>query len=128
MRAYTVTTVAVALDVPAKWVDNLLSRHTLPGVTRSRQGVPRRLTEEAVIVLELVLRLTEELAIPSPRAVTIAASLVKGSRPLARHAAGEASELVVDIDSIAREVNRRLADAVEFAPVPVRGRPPRRQR
>jgi hypothetical protein len=124
VRAYTVTTVAVALDVPSKWVDNILSHHTLPGVTRAHQGIPRRLNEEAVIVLELVLRLREGLALPAPRAVAIAATLVKGSRPLAHHTVAPGSELIVDIDSITRDVRLRLADAVESAPVPVRGRPP----
>jgi hypothetical protein len=49
MRAYTVATVAVTLHVPLKWVDNVITHHHLSGVTRARQGIPRRLTQRAVV-------------------------------------------------------------------------------
>jgi hypothetical protein len=121
MRAYTVATVAVALEVGAKWIDNVLSHHVIPGVTQSRQGVARRLTGEAVSVLEITLRLTRGFGIPLRRSLDLAAGLVQGSignLPI------DGCELRVDVSAIRGEVATRLSEAVEYAPVPRRGRPP----
>jgi hypothetical protein len=121
MRAYTVATVAVALRVEPKWLDNLLTHHTVPGVSRKRQGLPRRLTPEAVTVLEIVLRLTRSLGLPVARALMFA-----------RDHAGSAYReegiaLTVDADAVRADVEARLAEAVELTPTPTRGRPRRRR-
>lgn len=123
MRGYTVATAAVALDVTAKWVDNALSHHRIVGVVQSRQGVARRLTVEAVTVLEIALRLMRALQIPAATALHI-------GQELSRHGptyAMEGCELTLDIDAVRSIVTRRLAEAVEYTPVPRRGRPPGRQ-
>jgi hypothetical protein len=120
MRGYTVATVAVALGVGHKWVDNVLSHHAIPGVTQSRQGVARRLTGEAVSVLEISLRLSRGFGIPLRRSLDLAAMLVSGPESLAIM---EGCELRVNLAAVRSDVGSRLRDAVEYAPVPRRGRP-----
>ena len=120
MRAYTVATVAVALGVGAKWIDNVLSHHAIPGVTQSRQGVTRRLTAEAVSVLEIALRLTRAFGIPVRKALDLAADLVGHPE---RPKETEGLEIRIDVDSLRADLNLRLAEAVEFSPIPRRGRP-----
>ena len=120
MRAYTVATVAVALGVGAKWIDNILSHHAIPGVTQSRQGVARRLTGEAVSVLEITLRLTRTFGIPVRKALDVAADLVRHPE---RPKEAEGLEIRIDVDSVRAQLDVRLAEAVEFSPVPRRGRP-----
>lgn len=120
MRAYTVATAAVALGVRAKWVDNVLSHRSIPGVSQSRQGVTRRLTTEAVSVLEIALRLTRGFGIPLNRSLDLAVGASRGS-PVLHEAPG--CEIRIDADAIRSELAHRLAEAVEFVPVPRRGRP-----
>src|SRR5687768_5622247 len=86
MRAYTVATAAVALGVRTKWVDNVLSHRSVPGVSQSRQGVTRRLTVEAVSVLEIALRLTRGFGIPLNRSLDLAVSAANRGSPVLREA------------------------------------------
>ena len=76
MRGYTVRAVAVTLGVPVKWVDNVLSHHRVSGVSGGRQGVARRLSTQAVLILEIALRLINALGLPLPKALEFAARLV----------------------------------------------------
>jgi hypothetical protein len=123
LRAYTVAAASVALHVPPKWMDNILSHHTLPGVTQARQGVARRITAEAVLTLEIALRIARGMAVPMHRALELAIALATvGSSGLEPR---EGVILSVDLDSIRAELYHRLAHAVEVAPSPRRGRPPR---
>ena len=121
MRAYTVATVAVALRVPPKWLDNLLTNHTVPGVSKRRQGIARRLTPEAVTVLEIVLRLTRSLGLPVARALIVARD--HSASPYRE----EGIALTVDASAVRADVEARLAEAVELTPTPTRGRPRRRR-
>ena len=126
MRAYTVATVAITLNVPAKWLDNILSHNRVPGVAHGRQGIARRLTPEAVTVLEIALKLSRSFAIPAPRALQIARDLVTQGGADARFSVESPLALSIDVKSIEADISRRLADAVEIAPRPRRGRPPGR--
>lgn len=121
MRAYTVVTSAVALDVDLKWLDNLLSHHLVPGVRQARQGVARTLTYSALRIIAVALELISELQIPLPHALAWAGRLTGGDNPVA---AGTL-HLSVDMEAVDRWLSERLAYAVEVAPVPRRGRPPR---
>lgn len=123
MRAYTVATAAVALGVGTKWVDNVLSHHGLPGSTRGRQGRARRLSAEAVSVLETALRLARGFGIPVRHAMGIASVLLSRESGVARYQA-DACEISIDTAVIRSHVARRLEEAVEFTPTPRRGRPP----
>ena len=121
MRAYTVATTAVTLNVPAKWVDNVLSHHRVPGVSRSRQGVSRKLTYRAILALELALRIARTLTSTLPRSLELAASMLANREsPLSL---GNGLRLTFDLEEIESELTARLDHAVEVTPLPRRGRP-----
>ncbi len=120
MRGYTVATAALALDVPVKWIDNTLSHYRVPGVFQARQGIARRLTSEAVVVLETTLRLIRSLEIPTARALRIAQELTATGGSV--YSTG-GCEVRLDLGQLRAAVSARLADAVEISPVPRRGRP-----
>jgi hypothetical protein len=129
MRAYTVATVAVTLHVPLKWVDNVITHHHLSGVTRARQGIPRRLTQRAVVVLAVALDLIQNLRLPLARALRLADDLVasEGREVRYRLSPSSAIHVTLDLADVQDMVASRLAQAVEIAPVPRRGRPRGRQ-
>jgi hypothetical protein len=121
MRAYTVATTAVALNVPTKWVDNVLSHHRIPGVSRSRQGISRKLTYRAILTLELALRIARTLTSTLPRSLELAASVLTDRKtPLSLD---NGLSLTVDLDRLEAELTARLDHAVEVTPLPRRGRP-----
>lgn len=119
-RAYTVTTAALALDVPAKWVDNILSHHTVPGVDQQRQGIARKLSIDGLLILALTTFLIQELGAPAPKAIRIAEVLLK-NQGLYESPAG--LSLILDLSAFQTTLLERLENAVEMAPVPRRGRP-----
>lgn len=121
MRGYTVVTSAVALDVDYKWLDNLLSHHTVPGVRQARQGVSRTVSFDALRVIAIALELVRELQTPLPQALVWADRLASGENPAV---AGNFS-LSMALEEVDRQLSDRLAYAVEVAPIPRRGRPPR---
>ena len=123
MRAYTVATAAVTLRMPAKWVDNVLSHHSIAGVAKARQGIARRLTPQAILNLEVAIRLSEALSIPTARALALAQALMARTGELST---GKGITLTIDIEAIRADLAERLAHAVEIAPLPRRGRPVRR--
>jgi hypothetical protein len=124
-RAYDVKTVALALDVPSKWLDNLLSHHSLPGITRSRQGVGRVIVDEGVLAIELV-RLLTEFGVGVARAVAITRE-VMSSREHGELRYEEESGIVVDFPTavIQRRLRERMVDAIDAVARAPRGRPPR---
>ena len=120
-RAYTVATAALALRVPPKWLDNVLSHFTITGVGQARQGVRRRISTDGLIVLWIANEITTNLGTPLRQSLQAAELLVKtGSLQVSAHIALTASP-----DQIRDHVNAQLARAVEVAPVPRRGRPPK---
>ncbi|MBA2708606.1 MAG: hypothetical protein H0U59_12450 [Gemmatimonadaceae bacterium] len=125
MRAYTVATAAITLRVPAKWVDNTLSHHSIPGVLHKRQGVRRRLTPPAIVTLCIALLLTTELSLSLAKAVEISAHLVHTGGESAEWRFSENGWLRLNVVSIEKAVIDRLAQAVEVTPIPRRGRPPK---
>jgi len=124
VRCYTVTTVAVTLKVPPKWVDNVLSHYRVPGVSQARQGVARRVTPQGVLILEIALRLSRSLDTPIHRALQVAADISRIGGSEARVTLTPVATLIMNVAAIEAETMARLAEAVEFAPVPRRGRPP----
>ena len=121
MRAYTVATAAVTLNVPSKWLDNVLSQNDIPGVVRVRQGVARRLTPKAILMLDLAIHLTRGLDASVPSAIELATTLSSEGR--IRLSSG--LTITADLALLEAELSERLAHAVEIAPSPRRGRPPR---
>jgi hypothetical protein len=123
VRAYTVATAAVTLRMPSKWIDNVLSHHSIAGVAKARQGIARRLTPHAILNLEVALRLLDALSLPTARALELARDLMASTGELST---GKGITLTLDIEAIRAELAQRLAHAVEIAPLPRRGRPARR--
>ena len=120
-RAYTVATAALALDVPAKWVDNILSHHAVLGVDQQRQGVARKLSIDGLLVLALTTFLIQELGAPTPKAIGIAEVLLRNA---GRYQSPRGLSLTLNLSAFQTSLFEHLENAVEMAPVPRRGRPP----
>jgi hypothetical protein len=119
-RAYTVATAALALDVHSKWVDNILSHHSVPGIEQQRQGVARKLSIDGLLVLGLTAFLIQELGLPTAKAIGIAEALLRNE---GRYQSPRRLSLVLDLSAFQIGLLERLENAVEIAPVPRRGRP-----
>ena len=104
-----------------KWVDNVLSHHTLPAVSQQRQGVSRRLGVDALLVLALTAFLIEELGTTVPKAIEIATALTRNA---GRYASPKGFTLLLDFSTFQTSLLEHLENAVEIAPAPRRGRPP----
>lgn len=123
MPSYNTTTAASALDVDRKWLDNLLSHNKLYGLDSNTQGVPRRLSFSHIMTLFLATELIDLGGVQAPTAVKFAERMVasqKESLALSPHV-----RVTVDTDALRKLVLSRLARAVEIAPTPRRGRPPK---
>lgn len=123
MPAYTVAATAVTLGMPAKWVDNVLSHHLVPGVSQGRQGVSRRLAPQAILTLDLALRISGALGVPTSRALELSARVLRQPAGTTTIDLGQGVSLTIDLEAVRGELQGRLAHAVEVAPSPRRGRP-----
>ncbi|HEU4748104.1 MAG TPA: hypothetical protein VFS56_06350 [Gemmatimonadaceae bacterium] len=121
-RAYTVGTIALTLGVPTRWVDNILSHHRVSGVVQKRQGVARKVAFEGLLQLSLSLSLIDELEIPAASALRVASSMLATG---GRYDTPTGISISIDLDQVRTDLEGWLAQAVEIAPVPRRGRPPR---
>jgi hypothetical protein len=121
-RAYTLATTALALGVSAKWLDNTLSHFRVRGVLQKGQGIARRLTLESLFTLSVAIIFGEELRVPLGRAIEISQHLVSGA---GRYRIADTLELVIDLPTLHAQLLERLERAVEVAPLPRRGRPPK---
>ena len=121
-RAYTVATAALTLDVSAKWIDNALSHHRIKGVRQERQGVSRQLTIEGLLTLSIARMLSAELGSSVGNAISIAQRIIaeRGKMMLTK-----GLQIELDLESFREQLLSRLEHAVEVAPLPRRGRPPR---
>ena len=120
-RAYTVVTAALALGMPVKWVDNVLSHNRVSGIRQERQGIARRLSIEGLLVLALTAVLTHELGLSTAKAIVVAEGIAKGN---GRYHAGEGLSIEIDLAAFQASLLEKLESAVEIAPIPRRGRPP----
>lgn len=126
MPAYTIAATAVTLGVSRKWVDNVLSHHTVPGVLQTRQGVVRRVTPEGLLNLEVAIRLNRDLALPLGRALSAAAQLINAEGGEVALGPNPPLRIQIDLSVLKRGLNTRLERALEITPSPRRGRPPTR--
>ncbi|HKC80208.1 MAG TPA: hypothetical protein VKB91_03370 [Gemmatimonadaceae bacterium] len=120
-RAYTVTTAALALGMPIKWVDNVLSHNRIGGIRQERQGIARRLSIEGLLTLALTALLIHELGVPTTRAIAIAEGIIEAN---GRHVCRDGLIVEINLPTFQAGLLERLENAVEVAPVPRRGRPP----
>lgn len=125
MRAYTVVTAAVALSLSSKTLDNILSHHAVPGVSQSRQGIARKLTPRAMLILDITFRLADTAGMSISRSLHFASDLAQGEGAARRSRVDSVISLEVDVAAIESSLALRLAHAVEIAPQPRRGRPTR---
>jgi hypothetical protein len=121
-RAYTIATAALTLGMPIKWLDNTLSHIRVSGVQQERQGVARRLTVEGLLILAIAILLINELGMPLASAIKLAEELASNR---GRYVSPEGLALQLNLDSVSAGLLERLENAVEIAPIPKRGRPPK---
>ncbi len=119
-RAYTVAAAALALDMPLKWLDNVLSHNQVPGIHQSRQGVARRLTIEGLLILTIATLLIRELGVPLASALKLAQRMAVGD---GTHTSPAGVRIQLHLEALKARLLERLANAVEIAPSPKRGRP-----
>ena len=121
MPSYHVRIATIAASTDEKWIDNLLSKHEVPGVERARQGVERRISHQGLRHIVLIRRLTKSAGVPTSRAVALASRVLATDNGCI--ALADAIELRVDRVTLSREIDLLLADAVETVVRPKRGRP-----
>ncbi len=121
MPLYNTATTAAALDISAKWLDNLLSHNRIEGVVAERQGVARRLSLTAVETVGLTHDLVSTLGMPVAKALAMAYKLLHDPGRSCTLSPG--ITLSIDASTFARAIALQLAQAVEMAPNRRRGRP-----
>jgi hypothetical protein len=125
MPLYNTASITVALDVTAKWIDNLLSHNKIDGVQQARQGIPRRLSLEAVAAIELI-RTLHDAGMPVTSAASLARQLFDSpteDAQTAKLALSPTLTLVLDRQALQQTLADRLTEAIEITPHRVRGRP-----
>jgi len=121
-RGYTIATAALTLQVTIKWLDNALSHHKVTGVHQEKQGVARRLTIEGLLRLAVATILVRELGLPLPTAIEIAEVITHSD---GHFTSTSGLRLELDLKTLRTTLLARLEHAVEIAPIPKRGRPPK---
>ena len=123
--SYSVRLVALTLDCDAKWIDNLLSHHPLPGVERQQRGMERRLSYDAVVIIEATRMLTVDLGLPLSRALAIATRVLSSTDASRQILTTSGIAISLPLAAIEARVRGRLIDAVEGVAHIQRGRPRR---
>jgi hypothetical protein len=126
MRLYDVAVASLVLRVERKWLDNLLSQHDVPGVSRSVQGAARQIPLRSLLIIALVRDLQRQLGLGVARGLVVAARLIGVSHG---HVRLGFALLSVDIPALERQLGDRLVDVMETIVPRRRGRPlgPRRR-
>lgn len=116
---------ALITGVQPTWLDNLLSRHNLPGVSRSKQGIDRRISEEGMLAVELCRILNLELGISLTHAVEIATQCLNSATDdELRFTTPSGLALSLSIAATRARLRGRTMDAAEMVAATPRGRPP----
>lgn len=121
-RAYTIATAGLALGISTKWLDNTLSHYRVLGVVQEKQGVARRITVDGILTLSIVLLLTSELGATVGTAIAIAERIVAEG---GLFEAPGGLRIGLDLEKFRNRLTSQLETAVEVAPLPRRGRPPK---
>ena len=123
MRLYSVAIASLAIRAPLKWTDNLLSQHAVPGVVAARRGIALRISRTGLLHLAIARELHVQLGLGVRDALALAIEFLAqdAGTPIAR------GSLLLQCDraALVRTLDLRLRDALESAPNPRRGRPPR---
>jgi hypothetical protein len=121
-RAYTIAAAALTLEMPVKWLDNTLSHIKVPGVHQEKQGVARRITIDGLLILSIAALLISQLGVPLSRAVNMAEELATNN---GLYTSPDGVGIRLDLEELRIKLLERLEQAVEIAPIPKRGRPPK---
>lgn len=125
MRTYSVALAALAVDAPDKWLDNLLSQHdAFKIVSLGQRGKARRIAYPVLVKIAVVRELCESLGVSVAVAVQIAEELLSAKGASVRR--GGQLTIALDRPALETALATRLGSALESAPSPRRGRPPRR--
>lgn len=124
MRMYSVAVTSLAIDAPLKWTDNLIAHHAIPDVRSRARGVPRAVSWAALVRMALIRELHMALGCGVREAVALAERLLGAEGGVVM--AGRWSTVGFDRRALEDDLQRRLAEALESAPRPRRGRPARR--
>jgi hypothetical protein len=124
MRLYSVALTALAIDAPQKWTDNLIAHHDIPDVRSRSRGVARGVSWQGLVRIALIRELHIALGCGVREAVALSDILLRA--PSGRLAIGRWSSLGFERSALEQDLQRRLAEALESAPRPRRGRPARR--
>ena len=124
MRRYSIAIVSLTIGAPAKWTDNLIAHHNIPDVRSRARGVSRGVAWSGLVRIALIREIHLELGSGVREAVALADLLLGG--PLCTTATGRWLTVTLDRGALEQELQRRLADVLESAPRPRRGRPARR--
>lgn len=125
MRAVTTGTAAFALGITKKDLDNILSRYDVRGFERGRQGVARRLSQASIEQVAVAMDLTRDYSIPVPTALLLAEEALSSREGVVTSPGGHLA-IHVDLERIRRDLQAKLAEAIENIIPPRRGRPPAR--
>ena len=123
VRSYDIRVAALTLDVGTKWVDNLLSHHSLPGCSGSGRGVDRLINDVGLLAIAVVLRLNKQLGIPLGRAATLVSRTFNGGMLADPIVSDGGVRILVGVEELEREIRERLVDSLQSAPRIRRGRP-----
>lgn len=122
----TTAAAAAALDLDLKSIDNILSREGKHLIRRGKQGLRRRIDDDALAPIAIAIVLKRELGVPLARGLEIGGYLLEsGSSNIA---VGQLGTLSFDIDALQSHLTTILAEVLEQTALPIRGRPPRSQR
>ena len=123
MRLYSIAVVSLTVGAPNKWTDNLLSQYDIHEVVHHERGVPRGVSWSALVRIAMIRAMNEHLGCGVRESVALSKRLMDGEGRV-----DVAPFLGVHFDRRALEASlqARLADALESAPRPRRGRPSRR--
>ncbi|HSQ31053.1 MAG TPA: hypothetical protein VLN49_14440 [Gemmatimonadaceae bacterium] len=121
---YHIDIAGYASGADRKWVDNLLSHFEVPGVEQRRRGAARRVTQTGLYHIALVRAIAQELGAPIKTSVALATTLMR-AHPSELPIFGTLT-LRFDRDRFQRDVDVRVAEAVEAIVPARRGRPPAR--
>ena len=123
MRLYSVAVASLTIRAATKWTDNLLSQYEIPEVIHQDRGRARGLSWNALVRIGLIRVLSEDLGCGVRESVALAAGLLEGTGSVE-----VVAFLGIHFNRSALEamLRARLADVLEPAPRPRRGRPPKR--
>ena len=122
MPVYDVSAVAHATEFELKQLDNLISRNSLDGIDKKRQGIARRLSPEIAMVIRLAKMLSDALNVPVGRLLPMAHAILHGANDEVQLA--DFVWVRVDREALRASTLTRLDNAVELVGRRPRGRPP----